>query len=691
MPSPPSWLKKLQMDLKGLPILSSKSKQKEQDEVAEAQGRKRVFASASVVTPNQGQAEFTSRLTPTSPVGNATANGVSGDQAPAPVPHRHMAISYSTGAGGVGGPQVGKEGIGVPTLSAAALIHAMQTDAAAVHARPDITTLPGENEISKIDMPFPEASGRWRSITEFRNYREIGSGRTSLVYVGECAATGTPVALKVYYRSKMTKMNERQVSREIRAMRLMAGHPCVCQLLGMFFDEKCIYMVLEYCPRGDLLRQLDASGGRLKEKHMVQVVLIPLLKALDYLHTHGFAHRDIKPENIFIAADGNVKLGDFGLCIDMSKERPVSRIGTLDYMAPELLMMPVGRSETPVPSRSYYNEMVDCWAVGILTYELLVGRPPFEVESEEVTCAMILWTEMPVGDTWPLHLSLDAISFIKKSLDKNRDSRMSVRQMLQHPLVRKYMSAADMQLFDQLHGSRGSSVNSLTGEDSSGLNMRAVSRAAVAAKAGGGQSVSSGSPMGGRLFGSISEFGAVPLPSQHAQADGLSPPAQPQPPKRTLGGSHSVSMGSAGSPQVRGGGPPSRGSGSSTLSMLASASTTAQQQQPAREPSSVAPISIKTGSGLSSMSPMTGRAISPHMTASPPSPLSPNAPRPSSRGSLSPSSSLSRISRNGDTIMVDAEGAVSPRPSSPSGRGTSFLPQLPQSPRSRLADTSQKF
>jgi len=64
-------------------------------------------------------------------------------------------------------------------------------------------------------------------------------------------------------------------------------------------------------------------------------VVAPLLKVLHSLHQLGIIHRDIKPENIFFEADGTLRLGDFGLAINATKERPISRVGTLDYMAPE--------------------------------------------------------------------------------------------------------------------------------------------------------------------------------------------------------------------------------------------------------------------------------------------------------------------------------------------------------------------
>jgi serine/threonine protein kinase len=65
-------------------------------------------------------------------------------------------------------------------------------------------------------------------------------------------------------------------------------------------------------------------------------VIIPLLHVLDSLHSRGIIHRDIKPENILFEADGKLVLGDFGLAIDSLKDKPCSRVGTQDFMAPEV-------------------------------------------------------------------------------------------------------------------------------------------------------------------------------------------------------------------------------------------------------------------------------------------------------------------------------------------------------------------
>ena len=72
------------------------------------------------------------------------------------------------------------------------------------------------------------------------------------------------------------------------------------------------------------------------EAHVTKHVMAPFLTAISHLHQRGILHRDIKPENILLMANGEIKLADFGLAIDTLREKPMSRVGTLDYMPPEV-------------------------------------------------------------------------------------------------------------------------------------------------------------------------------------------------------------------------------------------------------------------------------------------------------------------------------------------------------------------
>jgi hypothetical protein len=94
-----------------------------------------------------------------------------------------------------------------------------------------------------------------------------------------------------------------------------------------------------------------------------------LARAVGYLHDHGIVHRDLKPANIFVE-DGLLKVGDYGLCKSISSSQPAQTqsVGTVHYMAPEI-------------STGNYGKQIDVYACGILLYEMLTGRVPFDGES----------------------------------------------------------------------------------------------------------------------------------------------------------------------------------------------------------------------------------------------------------------------------------------------------------------------
>ncbi|KAI8467840.1 MAG: kinase-like domain-containing protein, partial [Monoraphidium minutum] len=192
-------------------------------------------------------------------------------------------------------------------------------------------------------------------------------------------------------------------------------------------------MVQEFVDGGDLFSLLQKYGGRLHERAAVSLVLEPFLRVLQYLHTRGIVHRDIKPENILFTAGMVLKLADFGLAIDLRQERAVTRAGTLDYMAPEVLDCPYKNKpdENKEKEHLHYGGTVDSWAVGVLAFELLVGAPPFHEPTRGAVEARI----RSAAPEFPRTLTEDARGFISGALTKDPRVRPTVLQLLQHPWV----------------------------------------------------------------------------------------------------------------------------------------------------------------------------------------------------------------------------------------------------------------
>eukprot|EP00798_Chlamydomonas_sp_ICE-L_P005086 gene5086-34884_t len=274
----------------------------------------------------------------------------------------------------------------------------------------------------------------WK-LEDFDLHKELYRGKTSLLYSATCKKSGMHIALKLYRKKKLSVLNRYQVEREIR-IHISLDHENCIKLYAAFEDKKNVYMVQEFAGCGDLFEDLKRNGGQLKEKQAVRDVIAPFLSAISYLHSLGIIHRDIKPENILLTSNKVIKVADFGLSINYKQERPVTRAGTLDYMAPEVLVCPDKRKPEENKEKAVlaYTVQVDAWAAGILAYELLVGYPPFEQESRAATYEHIMYKE----PKFPAWMSDEAKSFINVALSKNATQRMTADSLRNHPWLQHY-------------------------------------------------------------------------------------------------------------------------------------------------------------------------------------------------------------------------------------------------------------
>ena len=202
-------------------------------------------------------------------------------------------------------------------------------------------------------------------LTDFDIGRPLGKGKFGRVYM--VRTKGEPnyiLALKCLYKSEIVQARvEKQIRREIEIQQNLR-HPNVLRLYGYFHDEKRIFLMLEFAGKGELYKQLTKYGSFSERRSAVYID--QMADALFYLHSKHVIHRDIKPENLLLGINGELKIGDFGWSVHAPSNRRTTLCGTLDYLPPEMVE---GRE---------HNEKVDYWALGVLTYEFIVGSPPFE-------------------------------------------------------------------------------------------------------------------------------------------------------------------------------------------------------------------------------------------------------------------------------------------------------------------------
>ncbi|GIL54641.1 hypothetical protein Vafri_10372, partial [Volvox africanus] len=315
------------------------------------------------------------------------------------------------------------------------------------------------------------------SIKDFVLVKEVGSGAASTVYYALCRKSTQPVAIKMYLKSKLSKLNRRQVEREIN-IHSSLSHPHIIDFYAAFEDDDRIYLVQEYAAGGDLFDDVKRRGGRLPEREVVQQVLHPYLKALAYLHQRGIIHRDIKPENTVFTKERVLKVTDFGLAINANTERPVTRLGTLDYMAPEVLRCPDKHSPEDNKDRVdlEYDNSVDAWAMGVLAYELIVGRPPFGMSCREATMRAIVAASPSI----PEWMSPGAADFIRAALQRTSARRLPVEQLLQHPWITSNVGSV------RLHQPVTPVRNPSCGVDAAAAMAAAAAASTIASPSAGG-------------------------------------------------------------------------------------------------------------------------------------------------------------------------------------------------------------
>jgi beta-lactam-binding protein with PASTA domain/serine/threonine protein kinase len=198
-------------------------------------------------------------------------------------------------------------------------------------------------------------------------HSRLASGGMSTVYLATDRRLERDVALKVLHPHLAgdPQFLDR-LGREAKAAARLS-HPHVVGVLDQGEDGRLAYLVMEYI-KGHTLRDVINGKGALPPR-LALALIDPVVEGLGAAHTAGLIHRDIKPENVLIADDGRIKLGDFGLARAISTSTSTgSLIGTVAYLSPELVL---GRQ---ADARS------DIYSVGIMLYEMITGRQPFDGE-----------------------------------------------------------------------------------------------------------------------------------------------------------------------------------------------------------------------------------------------------------------------------------------------------------------------
>ncbi|KIW04520.1 uncharacterized protein PV09_04275 [Verruconis gallopava] len=231
-------------------------------------------------------------------------------------------------------------------------------------------TLRPEEIVRRGDEKHVGFSSRRLRCDDFELRKTLGTGTFARVWLVTLRAdtnTTNPkvFALKILRKADVVRLKQvEHVRNERNILAAVAGHPFITCLVTSFQDHDSLYMLLDYCPGGEVfsyLRRARRFNEETSRFYASEIVLI-----LEFLHERmGVAYRDLKPENMLIDAEGHLKLVDFGFAKKIGKLETYTLCGTPEYLAPEVIR------------NTGHGYAVDWWALGILIYEFLVGQPPF--------------------------------------------------------------------------------------------------------------------------------------------------------------------------------------------------------------------------------------------------------------------------------------------------------------------------
>lgn len=220
---------------------------------------------------------------------------------------------------------------------------------------------------------------------------------------------------------------DRQSAREAETWR-MIDHPFIAKYYETFEDCGRVRHLLELCEGPNVVSKLGYPPSMSEPD--ARSVILQLVLAVRYLHLQGISHRDIKPENIVYKhkespSNGWVKLVDFGVakCINTHGSLK-SIVGSAYYVAPEVL-------------DGEYDEYADQWAIGVTTFLLLSGEPPFKGKNnKEIFLNASLGVVKFDQAAWK-RVSREAQSFVRNMLVINPRARMSLREAIDHPWLKE--------------------------------------------------------------------------------------------------------------------------------------------------------------------------------------------------------------------------------------------------------------
>ncbi|THH01041.1 hypothetical protein EW026_g1570 [Hermanssonia centrifuga] len=262
--------------------------------------------------------------------------------------------------------------------------------------------------------------------TQFQLGNCIGRGQFGAVYRALNLNTGQMVAVKRIGLEGLKEDEIAQLMKEVDLVKSLS-HPSIVKYEGMARDANTLSIVLEYAENGSLGQTLKAFG-KLNER-LVAGYVVKILEGLHYLHQSDVVHCDLKAANILTTKNGNVKLSDFGVSLNLrAMEREMKDVaGTPNWMAPEVIELKGASTKA------------DIWSLACTVIELLTGRPPYgDIANTMSVMFRIVEDDMP---PLPEGCSNHLKDFLKQCFHKDPTKRPTAELLCEHEWLKQNWAA----------------------------------------------------------------------------------------------------------------------------------------------------------------------------------------------------------------------------------------------------------
>jgi eukaryotic-like serine/threonine-protein kinase len=268
-------------------------------------------------------------------------------------------------------------------------------------------------------------------IGKYKVIAKLGEGATSTVYRGRDPFTGRDVAIKLMFPQALKDSADgahyRQMFLNEAGLAGKIDHPHIVGIYDAVVADDMSYIVMEYVEGGTLEKYVVPEN--LLEPQVVAEIIFKAIRALDFASSQGLIHRDIKPGNILHKSGTDIKIGDFGAAVATSANSGEAVVGSPLYMAPEV----IAGGDSSMQS--------DIYALGMVMYMLLAGRPPYEATSHESLAYQILNHEPEPPSRFREGISAPMEDIVKQAINKDVKRRYQTWEEFGRDLSELWRSA----------------------------------------------------------------------------------------------------------------------------------------------------------------------------------------------------------------------------------------------------------